>query len=207
MRVRGILLVVTILIGGSACSRDVVGVSAAGDVLPSPSVRSSVPDEPAVVDECTECERDVVETAIENPVVAQVKRVEEPPACEDILPLATIGTVVAAEAHPGSVSTPDGCVADYETADRSRFGRVLVGFSSPVSIEPVAISEFEGNTLIESAISAETCEYGLAMDGDIDHFDHGSWLTVRVVSADGNPPACGLARQLTEIAFGNLTDG
>ena len=46
-------------------------------------------------------------------------------------------------------------------------------------------------------------EYGLAIDDDIDHADHGSWLTVRVVSAEGNPPACGLARQLTEAAFGN----
>jgi hypothetical protein len=32
-------------------------------------------------------------------------------------------------------------------------------------------------------------EYGLAIDGDISHFDHGSWLTVRVVSAKANPPA------------------
>lgn len=206
MRVRGSLLVVAVLLGGSACSREVVGVPAAGDVLPSTTVRSSAPDEVDVVAECTECERDVVETAIENPVVTQAKQVGTPPACEDILPLAKIGAVVAADAHPGSVSTPDGCVADYETADRSRFGRVLVGFSSPVSIEPVAISEFEGNTLIESAISAETCEYGLAIDGDISHFDHGSWLTVRVVSAEGNPPACGLARQLVEIAFENLAD-
>ena len=206
MRIRGSLLVVAVLLGGSACSHEVAGMPAAGEVPPSTVVRSSVPDEPEVVAECTRCDRDVVEAAIENPVVGQAKEVEKPPACEEILPLATIGTVVAAPAHPGSVGTSDGCVADFETADRSRFGRVLVGFSSPVSIEPVAISEHEGNTLIESAISAETCEYGLALNADIDHFDHGSWLTVRVVSAEGNPPACGLARRLVEVGFENLSD-
>jgi hypothetical protein len=181
-------------------------VAAAGDAPPSTEVPSSAPDEPDDVAECTECERDVVETAIENPVVAQAKRVESPPACEEILPLATVGSVVAADAHPGSVSAPDECVADFETADRRRFGRVLVGFSAPVSIEPVALSQLEGNTLIESAISGETCEYGVAINGDIDNFAFGSWLTVRVVSAEGNPPACGLARQLVEIAFENLDD-
>lgn len=180
---------------------------AAGDAPPSTAVRSSAPEEVDVVAECTGCERDVVETAIENPVVAQAKQVGTPPACEDILPLTTVSTVVAADAYPSSVSTPNGCAADYETADLSRFGRVLVGFSSPVSVNPVAISEFEGNTLIESAISAETCEYGLAINDDIGQFDHGSWLTVRVVSAEGTPPACGLARQLVEIAFENLADG
>lgn len=161
---------------------------------------------PAEPSECTDCKRDAVEAAIANPVVAQSKRVGSPPSCEDILPLTTIGQVVGAGAHPGSVGGPDECVADYETADRSRFGRVLVGFSSPVSVDPVAVSEFEGNTLIESALSGETCEYALAINDSLDKFDHGSWLTVRAVPYEGNPPACELARQLIEAAFGNLPD-
>lgn len=193
-------MVAAVLFAG--CSTDVQGTPTAAEV-PTVQESSAAPDEPS---ECTDCERDAVEAAIENPVVAQAKRVDTPPACEDILPLATIGQVVAANARPGSVDTPNGCVADYETADRSRFGRVLVGFSSPVSIEPVAISEFDGNTLIESAISGETCEYALAIDDTLDEFDHGSWLTVRAVSYEGNPPACELARQLIEAAFENLPD-
>jgi hypothetical protein len=192
-----ILIVVAVLLSTAACSRAIVGAPVAGEV---PATETTATTTEARV---TDCDRDEVEAAIDNPVVAQTKTVGTPPACEDILPLTTI---VDAPAHGSSISTPNGCVADYETADFSRFGRVLMGFSSPVSHEPVAISEFAGSTLIESVLSDEICEYGLAINDAVRHFDHGSWVTVRVVSAEGNPPACGLARQLIETAAGNLPD-
>ena len=197
------LIVVAVLLATAACSHAVVGAPLAGE---APTTATTVTTTDARVTNCTDCERNEVEAAIDNPVVAQVKTVGTPPACEEILPLATISAVVDAPAHGSNISTPNGCVADYETADVSRFGRVLMGFSSPVSLEPVAISTLKGHTLIESAISDEICEYGLAINDALRHFDHGSWVTVRVVSADGNPPACGLARQLIEIAADNLPD-
>ena len=196
-----ILVLVVVLLAVAACSREVVGAPVAGGV--PTTTTSSAPDEP-VVAECTGCERDAVEAAIEDPVVGQAKRVGTPPSCAEILPLSTISTIVSATARGGTGNENDACEAEYATADLSRSGLVLMGFSSPVSIEPVAIEEFEGNTLIESAISDQTCEYGIAIAGDVDQFDHGSWLTVRVMSAEGKPPACGLARQLVEIAFENL---
>ena len=195
-----ILVVVAVLLAVAACSREVVGAPVAGEV---PTTTSSAPEEPEVA-ECTGCERDTVEAAIENPVVGQAKQVGTTPDCEKILPLGTISTIVSATASAATGSANDACEAEYATPDLSRSGLVLMGFDSPVSIEPVAIEEFEGNTLIESAISDQTCEYGIAIDGDIHQFDHGSWLTLRVMSAEGKPPACGLARQLIEIAFENL---
>jgi len=207
VRIRGNLLAVAILLASTACTRDVAGTPAAGDTPPPPARESSeVPAEPAGITECTDCDQDVVAAAIENPVVAQAKRVETPPACEVVMPLPTINQVVGANAHPGDSTVPNECHAEYETADLSRVGQVWVNFSRPSHLEPVAISEFEGNTLLESEISNQLCEYGLPIDDALDQYDHGSWLTLRVMSGDGNPPPCGLARQLIEIAFENLSD-
>jgi len=203
MRIWGGLLAVVVLLAGAACTRDVAGSPAAGDAPPAAPV-SAPESSKAVVAECTDCDSDAVDDAIENPVVAKEKRVGTPPACEDIMPLATIGQVVGAPAHASTAASKNECAAEYETADHSRFGTVLVNFSGPVRLEPVAIGELAGNTLLESEISTQTCEYGLAIDDSLDDGDHGSWLTLRVISTNGGPSSCPPARQLIEIAFGNL---
>lgn len=195
-----------IMLACVACTRDVAGTPRAGDTPPPRQEGSEAPAEPEGITECTDCDKDAVAAAIEKPVVAQAKAVETPPACEVIMPLATISQIVGANAVPGTSSVPNECHATYENADLTHIGQVWVRFNGPVSLEPVAISEFEGSTLLESATSNQLCEYGLAIDDTLDQYDHGSWLTLKVMSANGTPPPCGLARQLIEIAFENLPD-
>jgi hypothetical protein len=205
MRFLGSLLVVTIVLGSAACTRDIAGSPTAGVSSPPPVRESSeAPTASEGITECTDCDSDTIEDAIENPVVARAKRVETPADCDVIMPMSTVNQVVDATARPGEPSVPNECHAEYETADLSRVGQLWLNFSDPVSLEPVTISEFEGNTLLESEISNQVCEYGLALDDAVDKYDHGSWLTLRVMSGNGVPPPCELARRLLEIAFENL---
>jgi hypothetical protein len=207
MKLWGSLLAVVILLASTACARDVSGSPVAGATVTEPAQEiSASPAEPTGVTECTDCDRDAIEAATKNPLVARTKRVGTPPACEAILPLPAISQVVGVNAYPRDTEFRNQCDAVYENTDLSRTGQVRTEFSSPPISGPIAISEFEGNTLLEKEVSDRTCEYGLAINDALKRHEHGSWLLVQVFSENGNTPPCELARQLVEIAFENLPD-
>jgi hypothetical protein len=206
MRMWGSLLAVAVLLGCVGCGREVAGTPEPGDTPPRVSSRGSAAEEPKHVAECTDCDEDAIRAATDNPVVVHGKRVDMPPACETIMPMTTVSQVVGMNAHRGKSTLENQCHVVYEEQDLSRIGQLFVKFSGPSRNEPADISEFEGNTLIETRVDDNFCEYGLAIDDTLKSYDDGSWLIVRVNSENANPPPCGPARQLLELAFGNLVD-
>lgn len=205
MRFRGILLAVTVLLAGSACTRDVAGAPAAGD---SPSTReSSEAPEPTRIPECTGCDEETAAAAMENPVVAQPKRADNPPACEDILPLSAIAQIVGASTRSRASAHTDQCHAEWQSADLSRLGLVWVRFSGPGRLTSSTITDFEGSTRYEEEdTSNNNCRTGIAINDDLEWHEYGSWLVLRVNVDKGSLAPCEAANQLLDIAFDNLAD-
>lgn len=119
--------------------------------------------------------------------------------------MATIGQTLGVHTHPGS-PFPDQCHVVWENDDLSVIGQLFVMFSGPSRRAPANISEFEGNTLIETVLSANTCQDDLAISDTLDRWKHGSWLILRVNTENATPPPCELARQFLEFAFARLSD-
>jgi len=204
MRIRGFLLAVTVLLAGTACAREVVGAPTADQAPPTPE-SSAAPE--STIPECTGCDEETADAALKNPVVAQPKQVDNPPACEDVLPQSTITRVIGTTTQPRASASTDQCHAEWRSADLSQLGLLWVRFQGPNRVRSATITDFEGSTRFEDEDPVDTeCEAGIAINDELRKDEHGSWLVLRVKTDEGAVPSCEVANQLLDIAFDNLPD-
>lgn len=97
-------MAVTVLLAGTACTREVAGAPAAGQAPPTPE-SSAAPE--STIPECTGCDEETADAALNSPVVAQPKQVDNPPACEEVLPQSTITGSSAQPPSPAPRPAPN----------------------------------------------------------------------------------------------------
>jgi hypothetical protein len=207
MKVRGTSLVITaLLLACVSCTEDTTGSPAAGTSKTSkPSTSKEEPAPNLPEDEvCDGCSPEV-EAAVDNPVVAVTKLVDDPPDCEKILPAHTVEDIVGAPVERWLADEPTMCGWQFTFDDGSYDnGNISLYFQSPHSLG-ATLADFNGNTAFE-AHDGGVGLHAIALNAAIGRYEYGGWMEMTVTTTK-DATALDVAHELSSAAFDNLADG